>query len=66
MKSKEKKQDLGLVESPTGDNYKHLEIGLARGGLWEMRWKGKHTVLFKEKMDYDFKCKRKWIHCFFV
>lgn len=32
MKSKEKKQDLGLVESPTGDNYKHLEIGLARGG----------------------------------
>lgn len=37
MKSKEKKQDLGLVESPTGDNYKHLEIGLARGGLWEMR-----------------------------
>lgn len=54
----EKKQDLALVESPMGDNCKNLEISLARV-LWEMRRKGKHIVLLKEKMDYDFKCKRK-------
>lgn len=29
----EKKQDLALVECPMGDNYKNLEISLARGSL---------------------------------
>lgn len=29
----EKKQELALFESPMGDNYKNLEIDLARGSL---------------------------------